>query len=112
MVEISSLFIILFIYYPCNRIHEWLVSEFRSQLPHEGGAFYSSDTMDTVRKFYKDTWPSVLNAATLWLCNGGFEETGRNSIPNLPRNLHTYVVQSNKSIEEINADYFHLVFGK
>ncbi|XP_055929916.1 HEAT repeat-containing protein 5B-like isoform X2 [Argiope bruennichi] len=88
-----------------------LPPEFRSQLPHEGGAFYSSDTMDTVRKFYKDTWPPVLNAATLWLCNGGFEETGRTSVPNLPRNLHTYVVQSNKSTEEINADYFHLVFG-
>ncbi|GFS31362.1 HEAT repeat-containing protein 5B [Nephila pilipes] len=88
-----------------------LPPEFRSQLPHEGGAFYSSDTMDTVRKYYKDTWPPVLNAATLWLCNGGFEETGKIGIADLPRNLHSYVVQPNKSIEEVNTDYFHLVFG-
>ncbi|GFY47468.1 HEAT repeat-containing protein 5B [Trichonephila inaurata madagascariensis] len=88
-----------------------LPPEFRSQLPHEGGAFYSSDTMDTVRKFYKDTWPPVLNAATLWLCNGGFEETGKIGIADLPRNLHSYVVQPNKNIEEVNTDYFHLVFG-
>ncbi|XP_035216852.1 HEAT repeat-containing protein 5B-like isoform X2 [Stegodyphus dumicola] len=88
-----------------------LPPEFRSQLPHEGGAFYSSDTMDTVRKFYKDTWPPVLNAATLWLCHGGFEETCKASTSNLPRNLHSYLVQSNRTPDEINADFFHLIFG-
>lgn len=86
--------------------------EFRSQLPHEGGAFYSSDTMDTVRKFYRDAWPPVLNAATLWLCHGGFEETGRASSTSLPHNLQNYVAQNNKSFDEINSDYFHLIFGK
>ncbi|XP_054715706.1 HEAT repeat-containing protein 5B-like [Uloborus diversus] len=88
-----------------------LPSEFRSQLPHEGGAFYSSDTIDTVRKYYQSTWPPVLNAATLWLCCGGFELTGENPTQSLPRNLKTYVAQSNKSANEINSDYFHLVFG-
>ncbi|KAG8183923.1 hypothetical protein JTE90_029028 [Oedothorax gibbosus] len=88
-----------------------LPQEFRSQLPHEGGAFYTSDTMDTVRKFYKDTWPPVLNAATLWLCDGGFEETSKSVVSNLPRNLLTYVMQSNRSIEDTNSDFFHLIFG-
>lgn len=86
-------------------------SEFRSQLPHEGGAFYSSDTMDTVRKYYKDAWPPVLNAATLWLCHGGFEETSKLSTKNLPHNLLNYIAQSNRSTEEINSNFFHLIFG-
>lgn len=67
--------------------------------------------MDTVRKYYKDTWPPVLNAAALWLCNGGFEETSKSGVSNLPRNLLTYVMQSNRSVEDTNADFFHLIFG-
>ncbi|XP_042908893.1 HEAT repeat-containing protein 5B [Parasteatoda tepidariorum] len=88
-----------------------LPSEFRSQLPHEGGAFYSSDTIDSVRKFYKDTWPPVLNAATLWLCSGGFENIEKNEISTFSPNLHAYVISSNKSLAEINSDHFHLIFG-
>ncbi|UYV80545.1 HEATR5B [Cordylochernes scorpioides] len=62
--------------------HHWLAAlkdhallslppEFNSQLPHEGGAFYTADTMDAVKPFYRDAWPSLLYAAVLWLCNSG-----------------------------------------
>ncbi|KAI5731689.1 hypothetical protein M8J77_014389 [Diaphorina citri] len=48
-----------------------LPPEFASQLPHEGGAFYTSDTMDSCRSYYSETWPAVLHATSLWLNNEG-----------------------------------------
>uniref|UniRef100_A0A8D8UIW2 HEAT repeat-containing protein 5A n=1 Tax=Cacopsylla melanoneura TaxID=428564 RepID=A0A8D8UIW2_9HEMI len=48
-----------------------LPPEFGSQLPHEGGAFYTSDTMDSCRSYYSETWPAVLHATSLWLNNEG-----------------------------------------
>ncbi|XP_026678517.1 HEAT repeat-containing protein 5B [Diaphorina citri] len=45
--------------------------KFASQLPHEGGAFYTSDTMDSCRSYYSETWPAVLHATSLWLNNEG-----------------------------------------
>ncbi|XP_054269957.1 HEAT repeat-containing protein 5B-like isoform X2 [Macrosteles quadrilineatus] len=44
-----------------------LPPEFSSQLPHDGGAFYTTDTMDSCRPHYAATWPPLLHAAALWL---------------------------------------------
>ena len=67
-----------------------LPQEFSSQLPHDGGAFYTSDTIEIVRPVYRASWPPILHAAALWLCTNGFEVES----------------QSNLSIER-----FHLLFG-
>ncbi len=67
-----------------------LPQEFSSQLPHDGGAFYTSDTIETARPRYRASWPPILHAAALWLCSTGFE---LNSKPNT------------------NAEHFHLLFG-
>ncbi|XP_014249011.1 HEAT repeat-containing protein 5B isoform X1 [Cimex lectularius] len=44
-----------------------LPPEFASQLPHDGGAFYTMDTMDSCRPHYAASWPPLLHAASLWL---------------------------------------------
>lgn len=46
-----------------------LPQEFSSQLPHDGGAFYTSDTIEEARPIYRDSWPPILHAAILWLCS-------------------------------------------
>lgn len=48
-----------------------LPPEFASQLPHEGGTFYTSDTMDSCHGYYAESWPAVLHATALWLNNEG-----------------------------------------
>ena len=60
--------------------------EFASQLPHDGGAFYTTDTMESCRPHYAATWPPLLHAATLWLNATGFKG-------------------------ESSQDRFHLLFG-
>lgn len=46
--------------------------EFNSQLPHEGGAFYTSSTIDSSRNHYKNAWPPILYALSLWLNSKDF----------------------------------------
>ena len=48
--------------------------EYGSQLPHDGGAFYSSETTEIVRKFYANCWWPILFAASLTLAASGFEK--------------------------------------
>lgn len=66
-------------------------SEFSSQLPHDGGAFYTTDTMESCRPHYAATWPPVLHAAALWLNATGFK---------------------NDNLNDSATDRFHLLFGK
>uniref|UniRef100_A0A8C1NSV5 HEAT repeat-containing protein 5B n=1 Tax=Cyprinus carpio TaxID=7962 RepID=A0A8C1NSV5_CYPCA len=49
-----------------------LPAEFSSQLPPEGGAFYTPETIDTARLHYRSSWASVLHAEALWLSSTGF----------------------------------------
>ncbi|RXG72793.1 HEAT repeat-containing protein 5B [Armadillidium vulgare] len=51
-----------------------LPPEFSSQLPHDGGAFYTNETAEVVRSYYKSSWPPILLAAALWLRSTGFEK--------------------------------------
>lgn len=40
-----------------------LPPEFASQLPHDGGAFYTNDTMNSSKPHYLSAWPQILYAA-------------------------------------------------
>ncbi len=93
-----------------------LPPEFKSQLPFDGGAFYSHDTIDLARPHYKSTWPPILQAAAIWLSYGlGFASTTTS-----PRQDNDAAAASasddqkesdNKSPEEINKDRLHLLLG-
>lgn len=67
-------------------------TEFNSQLPHEGGAFYTSSTIDNSRNHYKNAWPPILYALSLWLNSEDFKLENSNI---------------NKEIQ----DKFYLIFG-
>ena len=54
-----------------------LPSDYSHQIPHEGGAFYTSDIMDVVRPLYRSSWPQILHAAALWLCSTEFQREER-----------------------------------
>lgn len=79
-----------------------LPSEFASQLPHDGGAFYTNDTIDSSRPHYVACWPPILHAAALWLNAGDNNENS-----NLINNDNTM----NNNPAETNNDKFHLLFG-
>lgn len=66
--------------------------EFNSQLPHEGGAFYTSSTIDSSRNHYKNAWPPILYALSLWLNSEEFN-------------------QDNTDIDKELKDKFYLIFG-
>ena len=44
-----------------------LPAEFKAQLPHDGGAFYTNDTIESARPHYRSTWQPILEAAAIWL---------------------------------------------
>lgn len=71
-----------------------LPPEFASQLPHEGGAFYTSDTMDSCHSYYAETWPAVLHAKSLWLNNEG-----------------NYFDPNETQRKASDTETFHLLFG-
>ena len=76
-------------------------SEFSSQLPSEGGAFYTVDTMDSSRPHYKRAWPAILYAASLWLKETGFTSVDKEE--SRPANMKA---------DESDSDRFHLLLGE
>jgi len=74
-----------------------LPTEFSSQLPREGGAFFSVDTKDVVRTFYEDSWASILFASAIVL----------STMPHLLVQNEPDEKQSQLKIER-----FNLIFGK
>ncbi|CAG2054118.1 unnamed protein product [Timema podura] len=81
-------------------------TEFASQLPHEGGAFYTTDTMECSRPHYSASWPPILHAAALWLNASGFDKQpgpGPANVPPVPNN--------NATTGDSGTDRFHLLFG-
>ena len=76
-------------------------AEYSSQLPAEGGAFYTVDTIESSRPHYKRTWPPILYAASLWLKETGFISADKHN--NRPANM-----QADRS----DIDRFHLLLGK
>nr|XP_037868102.1 HEAT repeat-containing protein 5B isoform X1 [Bombyx mori]XP_037868103.1 HEAT repeat-containing protein 5B isoform X1 [Bombyx mori] len=91
-----------------------LPSEFASQLPHGGGAFYSAETAEASRAHYGHAWPSLLYAASLRF-NADIDyvpnnETSHESEPNTD-NKSSRTENGNFEFFEPVDERFHLLFG-
>ena len=81
-----------------------LPSEFKSQLPFDGGAFYTNDTITLAKPHYKSTWPPILHAAAIWLSYGDNDSEDEGDKVDASN-------AANKTPEEVKADHFHLLLG-
>ncbi|XP_063239681.1 LOW QUALITY PROTEIN: HEAT repeat-containing protein 5B [Bacillus rossius redtenbacheri] len=90
-----------------------LPPEFASQLPHEGGAFYTTDTMENSRLHYANSWPPILHAAALWLNATGFSVPGEPGPANANLNNNNNNNANNATVTtgDTATDRFHLLFG-
>ncbi len=100
-----------------------LPAEFKPQLPREGGAFYSNETLESARPHYRSTWPPLLAAAAVWLSHGqGFDnvvsgdaEKSAGSTTDVEGADNLGLGPANaaaaKGADEINGDRFFLLFG-
>ncbi|XP_012868974.1 PREDICTED: HEAT repeat-containing protein 5B [Dipodomys ordii] len=97
-----------------------LPAEFSSQLPPDGGAFYTPETIDTARLHYRNSWAPILHAVALWLNSTGFtcSESTEASVSGLQKrpttvnlNQASGAMTSAKSLPEINKDRMHLILG-
>lgn len=98
-----------------------LPAEYSSQLPHDGGAFYTTETMHSSKPHYVNSWPSILYAAALWLNAGGFKSTEDGG----ERELEAVAVKEDQhgrvnttstatttiTHGSLSEDRFHLIFG-
>ncbi|XP_048456388.1 HEAT repeat-containing protein 5A-like [Rhincodon typus] len=95
-----------------------LPPEYANQLPAEGGAFYTSETIEAARPHYCNSWAPILHATALWLNSTGFividpdEGSSRLSRPVTPTMGHESTLANvMKSPEDVNTDRFHLILG-
>uniref|UniRef100_A0A8C2TM74 HEAT repeat-containing protein 5B n=1 Tax=Coturnix japonica TaxID=93934 RepID=A0A8C2TM74_COTJA len=101
-----------------------LPAEFATQLPPDGGAFYTPETIDTARLHYRNSWAPILHAVALWLNSTGFnvsestEETAA-AMPNSQKRATSIMLNqapgtppTTKSLPELNKDRMHLILGK
>ncbi|XP_053922751.1 HEAT repeat-containing protein 5A isoform X1 [Cuculus canorus] len=96
-----------------------LPSEYSSQLPAEGGAFYTAETIENARPHYYNSWALILYATALWLTSTGFIVVDPDEgVTNLSRPVTpTTMCQDSstrplvKSPEDVNTDRFHLILG-
>ncbi|XP_013861387.1 HEAT repeat-containing protein 5B isoform X1 [Austrofundulus limnaeus] len=84
-----------------------LPAEFSSQLPPDGGAFYTPETIDTARLHYRSSWAPVLHAVALWLNSTGF---GAGEDPEDPSKSPEGSSKT-RSFEESVKDRMHLLLG-
>uniref|UniRef100_A0A672TUW0 HEAT repeat-containing protein 5A n=1 Tax=Strigops habroptila TaxID=2489341 RepID=A0A672TUW0_STRHB len=96
-----------------------LPSEYASQLPAEGGTFYTAETIESARPHYYNSWALILHATALWLTSTGFIVVDPDEgVTNLSRPVTpTTMCQDSstrplvKSPEDVNTDRFHLILG-
>uniref|UniRef100_A0A8C3XL00 HEAT repeat-containing protein 5A n=1 Tax=Chelydra serpentina TaxID=8475 RepID=A0A8C3XL00_CHESE len=96
-----------------------LPSEYASQLPVDGGAFYTAETIENARPHYHNSWAIILYATALWLTSTGFLVVDPDEgVTNLSRPVTpTTMCQDSssraavKSPEDVNTDIFHLTLG-
>uniref|UniRef100_A0A8C0SI27 HEAT repeat-containing protein 5A n=1 Tax=Canis lupus familiaris TaxID=9615 RepID=A0A8C0SI27_CANLF len=94
-----------------------LPSEFASQLPVEGGAFYTAETSENAKLHYYNSWALILHATALWLTSTGFvvadpdEEAAHLSRPVTPTSMcqGSSSGATVKSPEDVCTDRFHLI---
>ncbi|XP_048340698.1 HEAT repeat-containing protein 5A isoform X4 [Sphaerodactylus townsendi] len=96
-----------------------LPPEYAFQLPAEGGAFYTVETMENSRPHYQNSWALILHATSLWLTSTGFligdSDEGQTNLSR-PVTPTTMCQDSTsraavKSPEDVNTERFHLVLG-
>ncbi|XP_030052254.1 HEAT repeat-containing protein 5B [Microcaecilia unicolor] len=98
-----------------------LPPEFASQLPPDGGAFYTPETIDTARLHYRNSWAPILHAVALWLNNTGFntsepteeitQSSSQKHTPSTALNQSSNISSVSKSLPEMNKDRMHLIWG-
>ncbi|KAM5242314.1 HEAT repeat-containing protein 5A isoform 10-T10 [Hipposideros larvatus] len=96
-----------------------LPSEFASQLPAEGGAFYTAETSENAKLHYYSSWALILHATALWLTSTGFvvadpdEGASNLSRPVTPTSMcqGSSSGATVKSPEDVYTDRFHLILG-
>ncbi|XP_054885524.1 HEAT repeat-containing protein 5B isoform X1 [Poeciliopsis prolifica] len=92
-----------------------LPAEFSSQLPPDGGAFYTPETIDTARLHYRSSWAPVLHAVALWLNSNGFEvndnQEDHSLTPSKVPNALQGSSSSAKMLEDSVKDRMHLMLG-
>ncbi|XP_037925116.1 HEAT repeat-containing protein 5B isoform X5 [Hermetia illucens] len=95
-----------------------LPPEYQSQLPHDGGAFYTTDTISSSKPHYLASWPPILYAAALWLNDGGFDmsddssqELSKSECDNETASNANYDNNNAITHGSVSADRFHLIFG-
>lgn len=82
-----------------------LPAEYSSQLPHDGGAFYTSDTMESSKQYYAASWPALLHATALWITSGEGQYDNENE-SNGNDHFPDAVLNS-----DYNVNRFYLLFG-
>ncbi|KAI4812512.1 hypothetical protein KUCAC02_023897 [Chaenocephalus aceratus] len=92
-----------------------LPAEFSSQLPPDGGAFYTPETIDTARLHYRSSWAPVLHAVALWLSSTEFgaaeeKEDVPSALSKAPA-ISQAASSTTKSFEESVKDRMHLMLG-
>lgn len=75
--------------------------EFSSQLPHDGGAFYINDTIESSRPHYISSWPPIIHAVALWLNYGGFDDNNLNNNPTLGSSTERFYLLFGISMEAL-----------
>ncbi|KAM4730371.1 HEAT repeat-containing protein 5B isoform 1-T1 [Anableps anableps] len=92
-----------------------LPAEFSSQLPPDGGAFYTPETIDTARLHYRSSWAPVLHAVALWLNSNGFGvNDNQEDVSSTPSKVPSALQgssSSTKMLEESVKDRMHLMLG-
>ncbi|XP_057705009.1 HEAT repeat-containing protein 5B [Corythoichthys intestinalis] len=90
-----------------------LPAEFSSQLPPDGGAFYTPETIDTARLHYRNSWAPVVHAVALWLSSTSFGacEEKKEVSPVLSKAVHTGALSTVKTFEDSVKDRMHLMLG-
>ncbi|XP_059838165.1 HEAT repeat-containing protein 5B [Hypanus sabinus] len=93
-----------------------LPPEFASQLPSEGGAFYTPETIDSARLHYRTSWAPILHAVALWLNSTGFTIVHEPAVHTGQKTqTGTFLNQTSggspKTLQAINTDRLHLIFG-
>ncbi|KAK5599793.1 HEAT repeat-containing protein 5B [Crenichthys baileyi] len=92
-----------------------LPPEFSSQLPPDGGAFYTPETIDTARLHYRGSWAPVLHAVALWLNSTGFGvNDNQEDVSSTPSKVPSTLQggsSSTKMLDEPVKDRMHLMLG-
>lgn len=97
-----------------------LPAEFQSQLPRDGGSFYTTDTINSSKPHYMSSWPPILYASALWLRDEGFARhqetqtqvtdsscgTGSGSGTTETESNNNHITHGS-----LSADRFHMIFG-